>query len=68
MPGIDGDELVALLQEDPPTRHISLMLASADFGSKDQASVCPSGVMACLAKPYDEEMLLACIARFSGRK
>jgi CheY-like chemotaxis protein len=64
-PGMDGDELAARLQEDPATRHIPLILASGSFSS-NLAPGCPAGVVACLAKPYDEDVLLACIARFCG--
>lgn len=61
MPGLDGYELVSRLQNDERTCRIPVILTSADLDLLNAHRNTNPGIIAHLAKPFDEEKLLTCL-------
>lgn len=62
MPGLNGIELLEKLRERDSTKQIPVILTSASF-TADIRVEHSSAFAACLAKPYDFELLVACIEK-----
>jgi two-component system alkaline phosphatase synthesis response regulator PhoP len=62
MPGVDGPETFRLLQDDPRTREIPVILLTARAQSADRARFAVLGVAGMLAKPFDPMTLSEQIA------
>ena len=67
MPGIDGTELCVLLKADPMTRHVPILLVSADRSFDHDIVGRFSGSADFLPKPYTPVKLLRAINRLLGR-
>jgi CheY-like chemotaxis protein len=61
LPDIDGDQVFQLLQEDPRTRAIPVVVLSADAVAAGMRALLDRGVRAYLTKPLDVRRLLALI-------
>ncbi len=62
MPDVDGPETFGLLQDDPRTRDIPVILLTASAQSADRARFAALGVAGMLAKPFDPMTLSEQIA------
>lgn len=61
MPGLSGDELVALLQADPELRAIPIVMLTAAASPLRVRRMLERGCTAVLAKPVEEADLLAAV-------
>lgn len=59
MPGMTGDELVAAVRSDPDLADIPIMMATAAASPLRVRRMLQLGCRAVVAKPLDEEVLLA---------
>ena len=59
MPGMDGFEVCRRLKDDPPTRHIPVVLVTALDGRPDRITGLEAGADEFLNKPIDDIMLFA---------
>ena len=61
LPDIDGEQVFQLLQDDPRTRAIPVVILSADAVAAGMQALLARGVRAYLTKPLDVRQLLALI-------
>ena len=61
LPDLDGEQVFQLLQDDPRTRAIPVVIVSADAIAAGMQSLLDRGVRAYLTKPLDVRRLLALI-------
>ena len=66
MPVLSGDELVEALQADPELRHIPIVMATAAASPLRVRRMLERGCAAVLAKPLEEEDLLAAVRAALG--
>ncbi|HLA31002.1 MAG TPA: response regulator [Pseudomonas sp.] len=62
MPGLDGLGVLRFLRDNPPASALKILIVSADSESRLQEAR-DLGAHAVLRKPFDNEMLLATVAR-----
>lgn len=68
MPGLDGPETFALLQEHAETRNVPVILLTAKTQAADRTRFASLGVAGMLAKPFDPMALSDQIAGILGWK
>lgn len=61
MPGMGGYEFFTALQNDPATRYVPFIFATAQSERSDLDKALTHGVRHYLVKPFDDKELLACI-------
>ncbi|UZQ53753.1 response regulator [Trichothermofontia sichuanensis B231] len=66
LPDIDGPTTFRMLQNDPETRHIPVILLTAKVQATDQRQFADLGVAAVIAKPFDPVLLADQVARYLG--
>lgn len=66
MPGLDGPSTFAVLQQDPRTRDIPVVLLTAKTQHADLLRFAELGVAGVLAKPFDPMSLPGEVARLLG--
>lgn len=66
MPGLDGPETFALLQEHPETCNVPVILLTAKTQAADRSRFASLGVAGMLAKPFDPMALSDQIAGILG--
>lgn len=66
MPGLDGLDAFRLLQADPATRDIPVILLTAKLQAADHARFAELGVHGVIAKPFDAMTLADQVAEFAG--
>jgi CheY-like chemotaxis protein len=66
MPGLDGPATYRLLQADPATRAIPVVLLTAKVQAADRRQFAALGVHGVLAKPFDPLSLLAQVSGALG--
>ena len=67
MPGLDGPSTVSRLQEDPRTRHISVVLLTAKVQTRERTALANlPGVAGVVAKPFDPMTLADQVAAILG--
>ena len=59
MPEMDGDEVLARLKKDPVTRHIPVVMFTADVKQVKVEDYLKRGAVDCIFKPFVPEDLLA---------
>ena len=59
MPGMDGDEVLALLKKDPVTKSIPVVMFTADIKRVKVGEYQLRGAVDCLFKPFHPEELLS---------
>jgi chemosensory pili system protein ChpA (sensor histidine kinase/response regulator) len=64
MPRMDGFELAKRLRQDSRTKDLPIIMITSRTADKHRQYAMELGVNAYLGKPYQEEELLADIARF----
>jgi CheY-like chemotaxis protein len=68
LPDIAGDQVFALLREDARTRHIPVVILSADAIPEGALRLLDAGVREYLTKPLDVRKLLAVVDETLGRE
>jgi signal transduction histidine kinase len=63
MPGLDGYDLLRLLQADEKLRDVPVIAATGYVGSREQEHMARAGFAASLSKPFDLDELLATLGR-----
>ena len=66
MPGLDGPATFALLQEQPATRDVPVILLTAKTQAADRSRFASIGVAGMLSKPFDPMALCDQIAGILG--
>lgn len=66
MPGLDGPATFALLQEQPETRDVPVILLTAKTQAADRSRFAAIGVAGMLSKPFDPMALCDQIAGILG--
>jgi CheY-like chemotaxis protein len=67
MPGLDGGDIAAQLQEDPETRHIPIVFVTGAVRREEVLARSGSiGGLTYVAKPVELDELVACIERVSA--
>jgi len=61
MPGLDGFRVCRTIKGDAATRHLRVVAVTGQPTAENVARILAAGAEACLAKPIDEEALLAAI-------
>ena len=61
MPGLDGFGVCRMIKGDAVTRQIRVLAITGEPNAANVASILAAGAEVCLAKPIDEEALLAAI-------
>ncbi|MFO1188095.1 MAG: response regulator [Alphaproteobacteria bacterium] len=64
LPEVDGWEVARRLKADPVLRHVPIVAVTAFAMPEDRKSALEAGCGDYLAKPIDEDELLACVQRF----
>jgi CheY-like chemotaxis protein len=63
LPGMNGEEAIRRLREDPATSHIPVVLCTAYLASADRAALVDAGVIEIFDKPFRMSELRDLIAR-----
>ncbi len=66
LPDMDGPTTFRMLQGDPETRHIPVILLTAKVQATDQRKFADLGVTAVIAKPFDPVLLADQVAGYLG--
>jgi excisionase family DNA binding protein len=61
MPGMDGFSVCQHLKDDESTRHIRVIAMTGYYTPENEARILNAGAEACLAKPFDKDVLLSVI-------
>ena len=64
MPGLDGYEVCANIRSDPANRDVKIIAVSGSFATEGEEKILQTGANACLAKPFDVEVLRKKIEKF----
>jgi CheY-like chemotaxis protein len=67
MPGPDGYEVAAFVQQTPRLRHIPVVLLIGAFEPVDQARAQAAGSAGVLVKPFEPQMVIAKVRELLGR-
>jgi CheY-like chemotaxis protein len=67
MPGLDGPQTLARLREDPSTREVPVIFATAEDRPDEQARLAALGVVGVMAKPFDLAGLPGQLSGLLGR-
>lgn len=57
MPGMNGDQVLEVLQASPATRDIPVVFLTAIDSEAERQALVASGAVGCLAKPFDPKTL-----------
>jgi CheY-like chemotaxis protein len=68
MPEMNGDEVLARLKKDPATRHIPVVMFTADVKRVKVGEYQSQGAADCLFKPFTPEELLSKIQEVLDKK
>jgi DNA-binding response OmpR family regulator len=68
MPEMDGMEVLARLKKDPDTKHIPVVIFTADTKRVKVGECQERGAADCLYKPFLPEELLAKVRKILGKK
>lgn len=66
MPGMDGPQTAAKLQEDPSTRTIPVVFLTAKLSDPDTLNIPERNLAGVIAKPFDPMTLAAEISQLLG--